>query len=213
MTRCDADVVGFAVQAQGEGETSHCEHVEDKALSGEWANGGACTAFPPAQDVAGALGNSWHYYTLDCQCGAAFEFDKAGTTAVAGAADGTKARACGNAAGEAACITACATLILPVCLADSCYGPNGPDFKCGAKFEPFGPPGGTCCGCKGQMGGYDCANPPFCKTLVPTHSAFCPHIKGGKVGHCKDGDTECITCCKKVMTQLYAGTATAAMGL
>ena len=42
---------------------------------------------------------------------------------------------CCNAAGEAACIAACAAapLGLPVCLSDACYGPNGCDFspECG----------------------------------------------------------------------------------
>ena len=37
---------------------------------------------------------------------------------------------CGNAAGETACISACASIaLLPVCLSDACYGPNGPDFS------------------------------------------------------------------------------------
>ena len=39
---------------------------------------------------------------------------------------------CGNAAGEAACISACASVVgMPLCLSDACYGPNGPDFTCG----------------------------------------------------------------------------------
>ena len=51
-----------------------------------------------------------------------------------GAADSQPARQlhkrCGNAAGEAACISACASVaLLPVCLSDACYGPNGPDFS------------------------------------------------------------------------------------
>ena len=38
---------------------------------------------------------------------------------------------CGNAAGEAACIAACAMppVSLAICLSDACYGPNGPDFS------------------------------------------------------------------------------------
>ena len=41
---------------------------------------------------------------------------------------------CGNAAGEAACVTACASLLgMPICLSDACYGPNGPDFSPSCK--------------------------------------------------------------------------------
>ena len=40
----------------------------------------------------------------------------------------------GNAAGEAACISSCATLVgMPICLSDACYGPNGPDFSPSCK--------------------------------------------------------------------------------
>lgn len=117
---------------------------------------------------------------------------------------------CGNAAGQAACITACASVaLIPLCLSDACYGPNGPDFspECAAKtpFEPFARKGDKW----GPMAGYYDKNPDFCKTLVPSKSPFCP---GKLVGHCKDDDAECITCCKKVMVQSYADATTSVMG-
>ena len=93
---------------------------------------------------------------------------------------------CCNAAGEAACITACASVLgMPVCMSDACYGPNGCDFS-------------PSCGSKDRRLEETTDGPDFGVSAKINAAVSARKLSGKRCGNAA-GEAACVTACASVV--------------